>query len=193
MLSVVRQKNRASPPQASLPAGRGSLASQESLSPLLPGDPSRPSSRPTPTPPRPQGLATIPEGPRHAQTLGRPPRNRPPPPTLPKPPRPQQPSLSELPAPAPPPESWQDETREGSEVWNVVEAPTSEASHIRCWLLPKKVPQKVGSFCLSLEVCWLWRTFTPSITPLKAWSDKLRKKPSAKTFLLCHSSSRIWD
>jgi len=97
--------------QASLPAGRGSLASQESLSPLLPGEQhQRP--RPTPTPPRLQGqLATIPEGPRHAQTLGRPPRNRPPPPTLPKP-RPQ----TSLPPPAPPPESWQDETGEGSEV-----------------------------------------------------------------------------
>ena len=156
MLSVVRQKNRALPP-------RPHCRQDAAVSP--PRNPSHPSSleilldpaagrrrhlqgllRAWPPSPRVQGrlkpwaalLETAPR-PRHCRNRRDPSnqvcRNYPPPPPLRKVGR----------------------TKQGRDqkCETLLRLPTSEASHIRCWLLPKKVPQKVGSFCLSLEVCWL--------------------------------------
>ena len=155
MLSVVRQKNIASPP-------RPHCRQDAAVSP--PRNPSPPSSleilvdpaagrrrhlqglRAWPPSPRVPGklkpwaalLETAPR-PRHCRNRRDPSnqvcRNYPPPPPLRKVGR----------------------TKQGRDqkCETLLRLPTSEASHIRCWFLPKKVPQKVGSFCLSLEVCWL--------------------------------------
>ena len=158
MLSVVQQKNRALPP-------RPHCRQDAAVSP--PRNPSHPSSleilldpaagrrrhlqgllRAWPPSPRVQGtlkpwaalLETAPR-PRHCRNR-RDPSNQ---------------VCRNYPPPPPPPLRKVGRTKQGRDqkCETLLRLPTSEASHIRCWFLLKKVPQKVGSFCLSLEVCWL--------------------------------------
>ena len=160
MLSVVRQKNRASPP-------RPHCRQDAAVSP--PRNPSPPSSLEILSSSSLEILVDPAAGRRrHLQGL----RAWPPSPRVPGKLKPWAALLETAPRPRhcrsrepsnqvcrnyPPPLRKVGRTRQGRDqkCETLLRLPTSEASHIRCWFLRKKVPQKVGSFCLSLEVCWL--------------------------------------